>query len=352
VPTRSSLLPTFLLVLFAQGPLDLSAQNPLPGAGPFQVVRRFRLGGEGGWDYLVAEPGSSRLFVTRSTHVIVVDRLTGSLLGDIPETPGVHGVALDPARHVGFTSNGRDSSVTMFDLATLAPLRRLPVGARNPDAILYDSASDRLITFNGGSANASVLDPATGKLLGLVQLDGKPEAGVGDGRGHVYVNIEDRSELTLFDARTRRVTSTWSLADCEEPTGLAIDRESRRLFVGCGNSTLLVVDGGSGRPVAHLPIGEGVDGVAFEPATHRIYATSGAGTLTVAREENPDSFFVEAVVPTQPGARTVSLDPARHEIYTISAEFEAPAATAPGEPRPRRRPVPDTFTLLVVAPVP
>ena len=346
MPNRFWLLPALLLGLLPHRPPDLCAQSTPPGEREFKVVRRFLVGGEGGWDYLVAEPGTSRLFVTRSTHVMVVDRVTGAVLGDIPGTPGVHGVALLPGRHIGFTSNGRDSSVTMFDLTTLAVVGHYPVDARNPDAILYDSASDRLITFNGGSASASVLDPATGKLLGVVPLDGKPEAGVGDGRGHVYVNIEDKGELTLFDARTRRVLSTWLLPDCEEPTGLAIDRESRRLFVGCGNSTLLVVDGATGRPVAHLPIGEGVDGVAFEPATRRIFATAGVGTLTVARQEGADSFLVEAVVPTQPGARTVALDPASHEVYTISAEFEAPAA---GEPRPRRHPIPGTFTLLVVA---
>ena len=269
------------------------AQAPTT-ATTYHVARTFTIGGEGFWDYLTYDGARRRLFLSHATQVEVVDPESGKLLGRIPDTPGVHGVALAQDLGRGFVSNGRDSSVTVFDLGTLAVRDRVRVTGRNPDAILYDPSSHRVLTFNGGSANATALDAATGRVLGTLALGGKPEFAVSDGEGAVYVNIEDRGEIVKVDPVALAVRSRWPIDGCEEPTGLALDRSHRRLFSTCGNGWMAVVDAGTGRLLARLPIGHGTDGCAFDPGTGLAFASNGEGTITVIREDSPDSFQVAA----------------------------------------------------------
>jgi DNA-binding beta-propeller fold protein YncE len=301
----------------------------------YRIVDSVRLGGEGGWDYLAVDTAAQRVYVSRGSRVQVVDVGKYSVIGEIPNTPGVHGIALVPSSGKGFTSNGRDSSVTVFEMATLKTLARIPIDGRNPDAILFDDVSQRIFTFNGGSANATAIDAGSCAVVGTVPLGGKPEFAVADGKGRIYVNIEDKSELVRFDAQTLRVLHTWPLSPGEEPSGLAIDREHRRLFSVCANRLMVILDADSGRIVATVPIGEGVDGAAFDPATQCAFSSNGEGTLTVVREEAPEKYSVAGTVPTRRGARTVVLDPKTHRLYTVSAKFGPPPPATPERPRPR-----------------
>jgi DNA-binding beta-propeller fold protein YncE len=322
-----------------------------PTAEPrYHVARRVRLGGTDGWDYLVADTGATRLYVTHGTHVMVVDTRTDSVVGDVANTPGAHGVALVPELGRGYVSNGRDSSVTVFDLRTLAQLARLRVPGRNPDAITYDSASRRVFTFNGGSADATAFDAPTGGVAGTIPLGGKPEFAVTDGRGTLYVNIEDRGEIAAVDTRALTVRARWPIAPCEEPSGLAIDRAHRRLFAVCANGRMAVVDADAGRVVASVPIGARPDAAAFDPATQLAFSSNGEGTLTVVHEDSPDQFRVVQTVATQRGARTMALDPATHRVYSVTADLGPAPAPTPEQPHPRPTVVPNTFTLLVVEP--
>ncbi|HEV7587366.1 MAG TPA: YncE family protein [Longimicrobium sp.] len=326
-----------------------AAQTRAPAQeGPYRVLHRTVTGGDGGWDYLTVDGRGRRAFLSRGTHVMVVDLRGDSVAGDIPATPGVHGIALAPELGKGFTSNGRDSSVTVFDLRTLATTGSVRGTGRNPDAILYDPATRRVFTFNGGSSSATAIDAARGTIAGTVALAGKPEAAVLDGAGHVWVNIEDKSEIQEFDARTLRSLGHWALEGCEEPSGLAIDRAHGRLFSVCSNGKMAVTNMALHRVVATLPIGEGADGAAFDPSAGMAFSSNGDGTMTVVHQDAPDRYRVVQTLPTQRGARTIALDPATHRVYTVTAELgTAPAATAEN-PRPRRPVVPGTFVLLTI----
>jgi DNA-binding beta-propeller fold protein YncE len=315
-------------------------------APPFKVVHRVLLGGEGGWDALTMDAPTHRLFVTHGTRVQVVDVKTDSVLGEIPDTPGAHGVALAHEFGHGFTSNGRDSSVTMFDLKTLAVLGRIKLDARNPDAIEYDPVAKRVFVFNGGSMNASVIDAKAGTVIGSIALDGKPEFAVADGKGTMYVNLEDSSAVLAFDTRTLKVLDRWPLAPGEEPSGLAMDRQHRRLFAGCSNQKLVVLDADKGRVVAVLPIGSRVDGVAFDPRQRLVFSSNGDGTLTVIHEDGRDRFTVLENAVTQAGARTLALDETTGTVYLPTAEFGPPPPPTADRPHPRGSVVPGTFVLL------
>jgi DNA-binding beta-propeller fold protein YncE len=314
----------------------------------YHVVGRIPLAGEGGWDYLTVDAAARRLYVSRSTHVAVIDLDRDSVVGDIANTAGVHGIALAPDLGRGFTSNGRDSTVTIFDLTSLATLSTVTVTGRNPDAIAYDPASRRVFTFNGGGANATALDARAGTVLGTIALGGKPEFAVSDGRGRMYVNIEDKSEVVSFDTRTLAVQAHWPLAPCEDPTGLAIDRVHRRLFSVCGNRLMAILDADAGRVLATLPIGGGVDGAAFDSTAQLAFSSNGEGTLTVVREDSPTSFRVVETDSTQRGARTIALDAITHRLYLTTAQFgPAPVPTAE-RPRPRPSMVPGSVVVLVL----
>lgn len=318
------------------------------GSSGYMVIDSLRLGGEGGWDYLAVDPEAQRLYVSRSSHVQVVDIAKLSLVGDIPNTPGVHGIALPPSVDRGYTSNGRDSSVTVFERSTLKSIATIRVGARNPDAILYDPSTGRVFTFNGGSASTTAIETATGTVAGTLPLGGKPEFAVSDGEGKIFVNIEDKSEIVAFDARSLKELGRWSLAPGEEPSGLAIDRANRRLFAVCGNRLMVILDSESGKKVATLPIGSGVDGAAFDPGMHMAFSSNGEGTMTVIREEDPGQFSVLENIPTRRGARTVTVNDKTHRVYTVAARYgPAPAPTA-DRPHPRPAIEPGSVTLYVI----
>jgi DNA-binding beta-propeller fold protein YncE len=313
----------------------------------YHLLNKYKLGGEGGWDYLLVDSAARRVYISRSTHVMVVDADTGALVGDIPDTPGVHGIALVPDLNKGYTSNGRGGSATVFDMKTLKTLTTIKVG-QNPDAITYDAESRRVFTFNGASHDATAIDVKTDTVAGTIPLGGKPETGVPDGRGHVFVNVEDKGEIVDIDTSKLAAKSHWSLAPCEEPTGLAMDRKHRRLIVGCSNKLMAVVNADTGKVVTTLPVGRGVDASAFDPATDLAFTANGEGTLSVVREDSPDKFTAVETVQTQAGARTMALDAKTHRIYLVSAEFGAPPPATPERPRPRPSIVPGSFTLIVL----
>jgi DNA-binding beta-propeller fold protein YncE len=340
-----------LASLGAAAAMTLAASSPVraQAATPgYHVIRRINTGGEGGWDYITVDPEGNRLFVSRGTHAMVIDLGRDSVVGDIPNTAGIHGVALAPELNRGFTSNGRDSSVTIFDYKTLAPIAVVKIPGRNPDAILYDPATKRVFTFNGGTSNATAIDATNGTVVGTVDLGGKPETAVSDG-GKVYANIEDKSEIAVFDSKTLTVLARWPLAPCEEPSGLDIDRVHQRLFAGCGNKTMAVVDMRTGKVVATPAVGSGVDAAGFDAGTQLAFTSNGEGTITVVHEDTPDKYTVVQTVPTQRGARTMAVNLKTHRLYTVTAEFgPAPAATA-DRPRPRPPMLPGTFVVLELA---
>ncbi|MBV9927885.1 MAG: YncE family protein [Acidobacteria bacterium] len=313
----------------------------------YHVINRYKLGGEGGWDYLTLDAKARRLYVSHATHVLVVDADTGAVVGDIPDTPGVHGIALAEEAGKGYVSNGRAATVTVFDLKTLKTLKQIPVG-KNPDAIIYDDASRRVFTMNGGSSDTTAIDVKTDTVAGTLALGGRPEFAVADGKGKVFVNLEDKSAIAEFDSRGLKLDATWPVAPAEEPSGLAFDIKHRRLFTVGSNKLMAVVNAETGKVVTTLPIGSGVDAAAFDAEAGLVFSSNGEGTLTVVHEDSPDKYTVVENVKTQRGARTMALDPKTHRVYLVTAEFGPPPAPTPERPRPRPSVVPDTFTLLVV----
>lgn len=314
----------------------------------YHLVKTYKLGGEGGWDYLTIDPATRNLYISRSTHVIVLNADSGKVVGDIPDTPGVHGIALAPELGRGFISNGREGTMTIFDLKSLKTLGKVDVNGQNPDAILYDPATRRVFTFNGRSHDATAVDAASGKVLGTIKLDGKPEFAVSDEKGEVFVNIEDKSELTALDPATLQIKATWPLAPCESPSGLAIDRAHRLLFSGCDNKMMAVVNADNGKVIATPPIGEGVDATRFDPETKLAFASCGDGHLTVVREETPEKFMAAGDIPTEAGARTMELDPKTHKIFLVTAKFGPPPPPTAENPHPWHTILPGTFEVLVM----
>jgi len=326
------------------------AAAAVAAAGPgYHVIKTYKLGGDGGWDYLTVDASARRFYISRGTHVVVLDADSGKNVGEIPDTPGVHGVALAADFGKGFVSNGREGTVTVFDIKTLAPIgSKIKVG-ENPDAILYEPATKRVFTFNGRSQDSTAIDAASGKVLGTIKLDGKPEFAASDAKGEVFVNIEDKSELTVIDPNKLEVKTKWPLAPCTEPSGLALDRKNRRLFVGCDNKMMAVVDADSGKVLATPAIGEGVDATAYDDETGLAFASCGEGVLTVVREDSPQKFSVVENVKTEPGARTMALDTKTHNVFTVTAKFGPPPAATADNPHPRRTILPDTFEVLVLS---
>ena len=318
-------------------------------AGGYHVAREIALGGEGGWDYLTVDPVGRRLYVSHSTKVEVVDVDSGKAVGQVQNLSGVHGIAVASDLGRGFISNGRSSTVTIFDLKTLATLGEVKSTGENPDAILYDPYSHQVFAFNGRSGDATVIEGKTGKVVGTIKLGGKPEFATSDLAGRIFVNVEDKSEVVELGAKDLAVKARWPLAPCTEPSGMAIDRKHHRLLVGCDNKMAAVVNTDNGKVVTTVPIGEGVDANAFDPGTGLGFSSNGEGTLTVIREETPDRFTVVENVPTRKGARTMALDEKTHTAYLAIAQYgPAPAATKE-QPRPRPSIVPNTFSILVVS---
>lgn len=308
------------------------------GAQTFKV-QKYSIGGDGGTDYLTAEPGTGRVFVSRGTHVMVVDGATGKVLGDIPDTPRTHGIALAPKSGHGFITNGGDSTVTMFDLRTLAVIKKIPVKTGGMDDIMYDDFADRIILTNHSRPIGTLvaIDPQSGDITGQVDLgDSGPEGAASDGKGKIFVNLEGASAMQVIDSKTWKVLATWPLAPCDGPTGIAYDRASNRIFSGCGK-TSVVVDPATGKIVATIPNGEGVDALGFDPEEKLIYIPAGRDSnVTVAHEDSPDKYTVVATVPTMRGAKTISVDPVKHVAYLFQPEYGPPPADAP-PPEPGRR---------------
>ncbi len=325
------------------GMADAAPGQPAPA-----VAERFAPGGDNGWDYLSYEAASNRLFISRADHVQVMDGASGKAVGEIPGTDGVHGVALVPQLNKGFTSNGKASSVTVFALDSLKVLRQIKLKGSKPDAIIYDPASRHVLAFNGKSNSLDIIDPVAETLLASVAMPGRPEFAAADGQGRVYVNLEDKGQVTAIDSLANKVLTTWSLGACEEPSGLALDAAHQRLFSVCQNHKMVVLDTTSGKPVAEVPIGAGPDAVAFDPATGLVYASNEDGTLTVVKEDAPDRFRVIANVPTQKSARTLALDTAGRRVFLAAAEFGPPPAATPEHPHPRPAIAPGSFRILVV----
>lgn len=314
----------------------------------YALAHTYTLGGEGGWDYLTYDVAHKHVFISRGTHVMVVDSTTGRLAGEIAGTGGVHGIALAPSLNKGFTSNGRDNSVTVFDLTTLKTTATIPIAGKNPDAILYDPATKRVFTFNGGSNDATAIDAILNTVIGAIALPGRPEFAATGETGIIYANIEDKSEVVAIDATKDVILNTWSLAPCDGPSGLSMDIQHRRLFASCSNKLMAVVDALNGKVVATLPIGQGTDATAFDPGTQLAFSSNGDGTLTVVHEDGPNAFSVVQNATTQPFARTFAVDPSTHTIYLVTADvvIGPPAA---GQTRPSRTMRPGSFRLLVLS---
>src|SRR5438093_1553003 len=312
-----------------------------PRLSPAQTFKaaKFSIGGDGGTDYLTAEPGSSRVFVSRGTHVMVVDGVTGKILGDIPDTPRTHGIALAPKSGRGFITSAGDSTVTMFDLRTLAWIKKIKIPTGGLDGIMYDDFSDRIILTNHSRpiGTAVALDAKTGDIVGTAQLeDNAPEGAASDGKGKIFVNNEGKSTIQVLDVKTMRVLASWPLAPCEGPTGIAYDRATNRIFSGCGK-TSVVVDATSSKVVATITNGDGVDALGWDASQHLIYIPAGRDSnVTVVREDAPDRYTVVATVPTMRGAKTITVDTVRHIAYLFQPEYgPLPPGTPPPAPGTR-----------------
>jgi YVTN family beta-propeller protein len=338
--------PTFWGLALAS---SICSTSPVSAASGLHITHQWPVGGTGGWDYLTLTDSGSRLFVSRGTRVDVFDTLTGKIIGSIPNTNGVHGIALDETGHRGYTSNGRADTVTAFDLETLQTLREAPVSGQNPDAIVFDPASKHVFTFNGRSKDVSVLDAADLKVIATLPVPDKPEFAVSDGEGQIFVNIEsEMGQMVVIDTHKLAVKATWPLPGCASPSGLALDKAHHRLFSVCDGKVMAITDASSGRQVAKVAIGEGPDAAAYDAQGSRVFSSNGEGTLTVIPQTSADRYGAPETITTRRGARTMAVDAANGKIYLVTADFgPAPAAT-PEQPHPRPAPVPDSFRVLVV----
>lgn len=326
-------------IFMASAFVSLQAQSDT-----FHVAKIFHIQSGGGWDYIAVGPGNNRLYVSHGIQVNILDKTTGDSVGVIENTTGVHGIAFDQANRKGYTSNGRLNNVTVFDLNSNKVLTQIATG-ENPDAILYEPFSKKIITCNGRSKDLSVIDPGENKVIATIPVGGKPETAVSNEAGKLFVNIEDKSEIAEVDMKTFTVTNHWSIAPGEEPSGLAFDKKTNRLFAGCGNKLLVIVDASTGKVIDKLPIGDGCDGVGFDAITKYIYSSNGEGTLSVIHEKTADKFEPVATVATKRGARTIAVDQFTHLIYLPTAEFESTNNASQGG-RPKM--IPGTFQVLVV----
>jgi DNA-binding beta-propeller fold protein YncE len=349
VSRRWSILPSLSLVITSV--FSLAGSPARAAKVNYHVIHRKVLGGRGFWDYLKVDSHARRLYISRGTHVVVLNADTYQRVGEIPNTQGVHCIDIAPRLGRGFVSDGEASAVTIFNRRTLKVIDVVKTTGQGPDALVYDPASERVFTFNGRSGNSTAIDAKTGRVVGTIDLGGRPEFAVSDGRGMIYNNLEDKSEELAINTHTLKIESRWPLAPCEHPSGLAIDRRNRRLFVGCHNQMMAILNADTGKVVTTVPIGPGVDANRYDPGTHLAFSTNGGnGTLTVVREVTPDHFTVIQNAATQRGARTMGLDLKTHRIFTVTAKFGPPPPRMPGQRFRRPSIIPGTFTLLVLAP--
>jgi DNA-binding beta-propeller fold protein YncE len=315
----------------------------------FKLVHQYNVGGGGKWDLLTFDAKHHRLFISRSTHVQVIDADSGSVMGDIPGTEGVHGIALADDLNIGFTSNGKNNSVTVFDLTTLGVIDTINISGLNPDVILYEPKSKHIFTFNGRSGNATVIDAVSRKEINTIRLPGKPELAVSNDAGNIFVNIEDKNEIDEIDSSSNKVVKSFHLGSGTEPSGLAIDRKHNRLFSVCANKIMDVLDSETGKVLSEVPIGDGPDSAAFDSSLGIAFSSNGDGTLTLVKEIDPNHFSVSQNIITQKGAKTMAYDAESHRAYLVTASFgETPAATKE-QPKPRPIIIPGSFVVLVVS---
>ncbi len=340
---RGTIFCIAIVLLLATTPA-LFAQS----ASVYHITHSFTLGGDGRWDYVIPDPPNHRLFIGRQNRVMVVDENDGKLLGEVTGIDGAHGVALVDHTGHGFATSGNDASVVMFDLKTFKVLSRIHA-ADDADAIIYDSVSDRVFTFNGDAHSSTVIEPGAGKLITNIELGGKPEYGVSGGNGKVYANITDNSEVVEIDTKSLSVTRRWSTAPAKQPVSMAIDLKHHRLFSGCRNGMMAVSNYETGKVVATVPIGNGVDGAGFDPATGNAFASNADGTLTVIHQDGADKYHVVENVQTAAGARNMGLDLTTHRIFVVTAKFGPVPAEATAT-NPRRRPpiIPGSFMMMVI----
>ena len=316
--------------------------------GPYHFIKEIPISGEGGWDALTVDSAGQRLYVSHGSEVVVIDLAKDQVAGEITNTPGVHGIAVAPKLNHGFTSNGRENKMSIVDLKTLQTLSKVDTGT-NPDAILFEPGQNEVYAFNGRGQSATVIDSKSGKVVATIPLGGKPEFAEADPKAHrVFNNLEDKNEVAVIDTKTHTVVTNWPIAPGEEASGIAIDLKNHRLFLGCGGSkTMVMMDSANGKVLATVPIGEGVDGAAFDPGTLLAFSSCGqSATVTIAREDG-DKFTVVQTLKTERGARTMAIDPETHKIYLPTAQFEPQPEPAAGERRQRPKMVPGTFKILV-----
>lgn len=344
-PSKLLLPLTLSLVSLMSPPTHGAEASANPG---YHFLKEIPIGGEGGWDYLSVDPKARRLYVTHATKIVVVDLDAEKIAGEITNTPGVHGFAVVPEYGVGFSSNGKEGTLSVVDLKTLATRSKAKAG-RNPDAIVYDSGSQQIYAFNGGDNSVTIVEGDDGDALTTTPLPGKPEFAAADPKAsRVYCNLEDKNAVAVLDTVSHQVVNTWPIAPGEEASGLALDVVHHRLFLGCGgNKMMVMMDSTSGKVLASVPIGAGVDATAFDPETQLAFSSNGEGNVTIAQEDSPDQLTVVQTLTTQRGARTMALDPKTHKLYLAVAEFEPAANAGADAPRQRPKPVPGTFKILV-----
>ncbi len=330
---------TLLVIIFA-----VSLFSRVWAQKDFHILKTFHIQSTGGWDYIAVGPGNNRLYLSHGTQVNILNQATGDSVGIIEKTSGVHGIAFDKSQNKGFTSNGRLNNVTVFDLTTNAVITQIPTGA-NPDALMYEPFTKKIITCNGRSKNLSIIDPVGNKLIDSIDVGGKPETAVSNGAGKLYVNIEDKNEIVAINLKTLKVEAHWALSPAEEPTGLAFDKQTNRLFAGCGNKLMAVVDAANGKVIKTFPIGDGCDGLAFDPETKNIFTSNGEGTMSVFHQKSANDFEAVATITTKRGARTITIDEKNHLLYLPTADYEA---ADPAAPNARSKMKPGTFQVLVV----
>jgi len=330
--------------------LLLAVGGALAAGSGYKIVRRMPVGGTGNWDGLAIDPDAQRLYVTRGTHVMVVDETSGKLVGDIPlaNTKNVHHVAIAQDLGKGFTSNGSASTVTIFDLKTLKPISDVKVSGQDPDSIIYDSSTKRVFVFNAKSNNATVLDANNGQVVGTVKLSGAPEQALLDEKGNVFVNIDDKSSLVQFDAKTLAVKSEWSLKPCDGPSALSYDAAHRRFFAAC-DKVMVVVNADTGKVVASPAIGGDPDGNGYDPGTGLLFASCKEGLISIIHQDSPDKYSAVGAVTTQSGTSTMALDPKTHHVFTVTADYRPAGAPTPDNPRPRPTQIPGSFVVLELA---
>jgi len=321
-----------------------------PAHAAYHLIDKIAVGGEGGWDYLEADAVSRRLYVTHKDHVVVIDMDKLTVIGDVPDAPGMGGVAIARDLNRGFTANGAEDMVGVFELDTLKPITKWKATGKRPNQIAYEPTTQRVFSFNSTGRNITVFDAKTGAVLSTIEVDGRTEFYALDGKGMIYDSLEDKATVIAIDARSMKVTATYSLAPNKEPAGTTMDPATRRIFVACHSKSMLVLNADNGKILASFPIGEGNDAAKFDPELKLAFASNGDGTLSVVHEDGNDTFSLQQTVTTEPGARTMAVDTKTHRLFLPSADFIAPPPATPENPSPRRTMVPGSFRVLVLEP--